>query len=96
MGDIKAKLQEYCDKLNLYLPPKTQNEVDILVSVINELSNNINGCNIYWSREIFIDSGFNDDKCIEILITKPCHFEVSDDIEEHLGIVAKYNYESKS
>ena len=91
MDDIKAKLQEYCDKLNMYIPPQTKNEMDIIIDILNELSNDIKGGNIYWSREIYIDANFDDDKSFEIMITKPCHFEVSDDIEEHPGIVLKYN-----
>lgn len=91
---IIEELQSYCDRLNKYLPCKTQEDVDSLSEILNELFENVKGSRLYWSREIYIDSGFDLEKCMLILIYRNCRFIPVDDIEEHLGIKVIYNYES--
>ena len=86
-------LQSYCDRLNQYLPCKTQEDVDNLADILSEFFENVEGSALYWSREIYIDSGINTNTCTWILTHRECHFVPSDDLEEHLGIMVKYDYE---
>lgn len=93
--DIIKKLQGYCDKMNRYLPCKSQEDVDALYAIINEWLEEIPGSNFYWSREIYLDSGFDLGKCADIFIHRDCYVVPVDDIEEHLGIKVIYAYEKE-
>lgn len=88
-------LQEYCNKLNQYLPCKSQEDVDNINNILNEVFSTVKGSNLYWSREIFIDAGGDSEKCAWILTHKECKFIPIDDIEEHLGVKVIYKYETE-
>ena len=88
-------LQEYCNKLNQYLPCKSQEDIDNISNILNEVFSTVKGSKLYWSREIFLDTGGDTDKCTLILIHRECKFIPIDDIEEHLGIEVIYKYETE-
>jgi len=92
---LTKTLQSYCDRLNKCLPCKTQEDVDNLYAIMNECINSIEGSMLYWSREIYIDSGFDFEKCGEILVYRECMFVPVNDIEEHIGIKVIYKYEQE-
>ena len=95
MKEIIKTLQVYCDKLNQYLPCKSQEDVDNITNILNEFFQNVKDSHLYWSREIYIDSGFNSDNCAYILTHRNCLFVPTDDIEEHLGLTVIYEYEKE-
>lgn len=88
-------LQEYCNKLNQHLPCKNQEDIDIINSLLNELFEKVEGSLLYWSRKIYIDGGFDDEKCRYIATHSNCKFVIVDDIEEHLGVKVIYDYEQE-
>lgn len=88
-------LEEYCDKLNQYLPCKSQEDIDMINSLLTELFERVEGSVLYWSRKIYIDGGFDDEKCRYIATHSNCKFVVVDDIEEHLGVKIIYDYEQE-
>ena len=88
-------LEDYCNKLNQYLPCKSQEDIDILNSLLTELFEKVEGSALYWSRKIYIDGGFDDEKCRYIATHSNCKFIPVDDIEEHLGVKVIYDYEQE-
>lgn len=88
-------LQSYCDRLNQYLPCKSQDDVDSLNDIINEMKENIKDSNLYYSRKMYIDSGFDFEKCGWLVSHKDCKFVPVNDIEEHIGVKAMYSYEEE-
>ena len=95
----KQEIQDYvtaaCERLNALLPCKSQEDVDGMTEILKELfSLPIEPQpKMYWDREIWIDSGFNDEKCIKMLIyTDRLCFVPSDDWEEHPGVEVKYKF----
>lgn len=97
MSSSKTKLinilQDYCNRLNEYLPCKCQEDIDKLNEIFAELCDKVKGCNLYFSREIYIMSGFDFEQCRYIATHSECHFVPVYDIEEHIGVKAIYNYE---
>lgn len=89
-------LQGYCDRLNEHMPCKSQEDVDVLYNILDELFDTIKGSYLYWSRKIFIDSYFNDEKCSYIMTHKQCMFVPIYDIEEHIGVKVIYKYEKEA
>lgn len=87
-------MEALCKKMNDLIPCKTQEDEQQLKQLIREMIDSrqeypLN--NLYYDREIYIDSGFRDVKMWEI-VTKSgkVQFEPSDDPTEHPGIVARY------
>lgn len=88
-------MQELCDKLNSHLPCKSQEDVDTISNMLKEHFDKHPKHKIYWSRKVFIDSGFDDEMCFKMLIKRvDMHFVPSEDKEEHPGIVVRYKYEN--
>ena len=88
------KISELCAKLNAHLPCKTQKDIDGLTMMLKENIDEVPERHIYWSREIFIDAGFKDEQCMNILIhSDNVIFVPSEDPTEHPGIVVRYKYE---
>jgi len=92
---LTKELQSYCDRLNQYLPCKSQEDVDNLNVILSELFEKIKRSELYYSRKIYIDSGFDFDKCAWIISHKEVQFIPVNDIEEHIGVKAIYNYEKE-
>ena len=89
---LKNKLGEYCERLNQCLPVKSQNDIDSLNNILTEAVENIPGYNLFWHRDIFLDCNGDNEKMRNLVAkTDKVHFEVSDDIEEHIGVIVKYN-----
>ena len=85
-------LDEICKELNSHLPVMSDEDITFLNEIINEAYDTIPGFNIYWDRQIYIDCGFDDEKMHDIVTqTDKVHFEPSDDVEEHNGVVVRYN-----
>ena len=97
---LKNELQEYyvelCNRLNACIPCKTQKDVDTMSALLQEMVDSPPKTpkpQLYWNREVWIDCGFDSEKCTLLLTkTDKLYFEPSDDIEEHPGVVAKYKW----
>lgn len=95
----KKEIQDYfvdlCDKLNSCIPCKSQEDVDKMTSLLEDMTYFPSDFKpqIYWDREVWIDSGFNDEVCMNMLIkTDKLYFEPSDDMSEHPGVAVKYKW----
>ena len=89
---MKRKLNKICKEINSILPCKDNNDLYKVKEIIEKARKEIPDFNLYYHRDIYINSGFDQQKMVEISIKSGmCHFEPSDDIEEHIGIIAKYN-----
>ena len=87
-------MKELCDKLNAHLPCKSQADVDELTRLLRENIDSDPDLHIYWSREIYIDAGFDKDKCTLIMINSDnVVFVPSEDPVEHPGVVVRYKHE---
>lgn len=93
--EIQDYFTELCDKLNSCIPCKSQSDVDKMTELLGEMVDfptNVKP-QIYWDREVWIDSGFNDEVCMNMLIkTDKLYFEPSDDITEHPGVWVRYKW----
>jgi len=93
-------MESLCKKLNGLIPCKTQEDEQELRRLIREMIDarqDYPHNNLYYDREIYIDSGFRDAKMWEI-VTKSgkVQFEPSDDPAEHPGVVARYKEQFKT
>ena len=96
IAKITKELQGYCDRLNEHMPCKSQEDVDTITGIMDELFGKVKGFCLYWSRKIFIDGGFDDEKCRYIMTHRECMFVPVCNIEEHIGIKVIYKYEKES
>lgn len=92
---LTKTLQSYCDRLNQYLPCKSQEDVDNLNDILSELFKKVNGSELYYSRKMYIDSGFDFEKCGWLISHKDVYFVPVNDVEEHIGVKAMYRYEEE-
>lgn len=93
--EMQKILQEYCDRLNQYLPCKSQEDVDNISNILNEVFSTVKGSRLYWSREIFIDTDGDTAKCAWVLTHGEVYFVPINDIEEHIGVKVIYSYEKE-
>lgn len=86
----KDFFQDICDRLNSMLPCTDED-----ISEVNELINDVYnvGGELYFSRKIYINNNFDEEKIHDLIFTDKITFVVSDDMEEHPGIKYKYNNE---
>lgn len=71
-----------------------QEDVDALTRLLQEHIDSFPERRIYWSREIYIDAGFDKDKCTLIMIhSDNVVFVPSEDPVEHPGVVVRYKHE---
>lgn len=80
-----------CNKLNKLIPCKTQEDIDNLKSILEDIfehdDNDLYYNQIYWDRELYIDCGCNFDNCKKMLIySDKLMFEPSEDPKYHPGI----------
>ncbi len=86
----KDNMKVYCDEMNKIIKENKEDRVarlnEIMCKVFKE------GGDLYWDRELYIDCNGDDDKIKELVRTSDkVHFEPSDDPQEHLGVVVRYN-----
>ena len=83
------KIQEFCNKVNILL--ENNNPKDI-VGIIDEMENNIQDADLYWSRSVYITCKCNSLFCWETLLEHPEWFKcvTSDDPDEHPGLTIKF------
>lgn len=87
-------MKELCEELNKHLPCRSQDDVDALTKLLQENIDAYPERRIYWSREIYIDAGFNEDRCLNILIhSDKVLFVPSEDPVEHPGLAVRYKHE---
>lgn len=88
--------KRFVNKLNKFIPCKCQEDVDNIFKLLEEMTT----CdedewpknNLYWDRELYIDCNGDRDKLWDVLIhTDKVHFELSEDKDEHPGVVVRYN-----
>lgn len=93
--ELKERISKTCDKLNSIIPCKTQqdvNEMTVLLQEVFDLPVKLKP-RLYWNREVWMDCGLDTDKCTMMLIcTDKLCFEPSDDMQEHPGITVKYKW----
>ena len=95
----KEKLQEYveyaCARLNALIPCGSQADVDEMNAILAALFSLDTSpkSQMYWDRDVWIDSGFNDDTCVNALVyTDKLCFVPSDDMDEHPGVIVRYRW----
>ena len=96
--DKKKYFSDLCEKLNTLIPCKNQKDIDEMTNLLQDMVDFPSQVKpqIYWDREVWIDSGFNDEVCMNMLIkTDKLYFEPSDDITEHPGVWVKYKWMKK-
>lgn len=97
MKTEKMKMKLLCEKLNAHLPCKSQQDVDALNNLINEMRNANPDSGLYFDREIFIDANFNNELMRKItMYSGKVQFEPSNDPTEHPGVVVRYKEEYKT
>lgn len=84
-----------CNKLNKLIPCKTQEDIDKLTSMLEDIlahdDNDLYYNQLYWDREVYIYCGCNSDSCKEMLIhSDKLMFEPSDDQKYYPGIRVTY------
>jgi hypothetical protein len=93
--DKKKYFSDLCEKLNTLIPCKNQKDIDEMTNLLQDMVDFPSQVKpqIYWDREVWMDSGFNDEICMNMLIkTDKLYFEPSDDINEHPGVWVKYKW----
>ena len=93
--DKKKYFSDLCEQLNSLLPCKSQEDVDKMTALLQDMVDFPSQAKsqIYWDRNVWIDSGFNDEVCMDMLIkTDKLYFEPSDDLTEHPGVWVKYKW----
>lgn len=93
--DKKKYFTELCEQLNVLIPCKTQKDIDTMTKLLQDMVDFPSQVKsqIYWDRNVWIDSGFDDNKCMDLLIkTDKLYFEPSDDLTEHPGVWVRYKW----
>lgn len=93
--DKKKYFSDLCEKLNALVPCKSQEDVDKMTALLQDMVDFPSQAKsqIYWDRNVWIDSGFNDEVCMDMLIkTDKLYFEPSDDLTEHPGVWVRYKW----
>ena len=89
---MKRKLNKICKELNQHLPVKSQEDIDSLNSILAKACEEIPEFRMYWHRDIYINCGFDNKKMRNLVRNGGnVHYEVVDDLEEHIGVIVKYN-----
>lgn len=91
----KKYFSDLCERLNSLIPCKNQKDIDKMTELLQDMVDFPSQVKpqIYWDREVWIDSGFNDEICMNMLIkTDKLYFEPSEDITEHPGVWVKYKW----
>ena len=85
----QEETQEYCDRLNTLITKKKDGFIDEVNEIVNEIYQL--GGEMYWDRQIYIDSDFDDETMHDLVVSSDkVNFVPSDDMEEHPGIVVRY------
>ncbi len=89
-------MKPLCRKLNAIIPIKCEEDKDKLNALIYDMYSQVEGFNLYFNRELYIDCGLDDKKMKEFTLhSGRVHFEPSDDPMEHPGITVRYNDEKQ-
>ena len=92
---MATKFQRVCNKLNKILDNRLENREEF-IDMINDIINKEvfeKGGDLYWSRELFIDSNFDTEKCREMIHRNDVMFRDTKDPVEHPGITLCYKNE---
>lgn len=92
-------MKKLCKQLNALIPIKEVEDVNKLNDLLNEMyGQTLDGVNYSMSldREVYIDSGCNDDKIRNMLLhSGKLHFEPNEDPTEHPGVVVRYKSDNQ-
>ena len=81
--------KRFCNALNKHIPFKNEDDRNIVNDMIWEMYQN--GGALYWDRELFIDCDCSDEAKRDLLrFSDKVHFEPSEDVSEHPGVVVRY------
>jgi hypothetical protein len=92
---MATKFQRTCNKLNKILDNRPENQkefIDIINDIIEKEVFNKGG-NLYWGRELFIDSNFDTEECRKKIHRNDVMFKDTRDPVEHPGITLCYKFE---
>ena len=90
---MKGKYRKFvnlCGKINKILPCKSETDIDKLNAAIYKMYQIDENASVYYNRQLYIDCNCQKAKMREFLFTDKVHFEASEDVEEHPGIVLRY------
>ena len=84
-----------CSKLNKILENRPENREEFIGKINEIIYNEVFQCGggLYWSRELFIKCGTNDELCRKEIYTNKVMFVPTDDPVEHPGITLAYKPE---
>lgn len=92
---MATKFQRTCNKLNKILDNRPENQkefIDIINDIIEKEVFNKGG-DLYWGRELFIDSNFDTEECRKKIHRNDVMFRDTRDPVEHPGITLCYKSE---
>lgn len=90
---MEQKFQNYCDRLNSALQIVDKESMkNALNAIIAEMYNEFEDSNLYFSRDTYIANKFDGNEIKKDLLNHPADytFEVSDDLDEHPGVVINF------
>ena len=84
-----------CNKLNKILDNRPESQSEFIDTINEIIYNEVFQCggDLYWNRELFIDSGANDELSRKMIYTNKVMFIPSDNPIEHPGITMAYKPE---
>ena len=84
-----------CNKLNKILDNRPENKVEFIDKINHIIEEEVfsKGGDLYWERELFIDSNFDTEKCREMIHRSDVMFRDTKDPVEHPGITLCYKNE---
>ena len=84
-----------CNKLNKILDKRPESREEFIDAINEIIYNEVFQCDgdLYWNRELFIDSGADDELCRKMIYTDKVMFVPTNDPIEHPGITMTYKPE---
>ena len=93
----RTYLRKKAAEINKHLPCKDQTDIDALAALIEETCSyrkDYPHYQLYWDREVYIDAGFDGDRCSYIMCFDKNIVVVAkvDDMVEHPGLTVTYKF----
>ena len=92
---MTTKFQKVCDELNKILENRPENHEEFINMINDIIAKKVfdKGGDLYWGRELFIDSNFDTEECRKKIHRTDVMFRDTKDPVEHPGITLCYKSE---
>ena len=88
-------LQRVCNKVNTLVPCKDDSDVMGIIREMMDYNPRPYNFDVYWNRDLYMRCDFHSDKAWDVFLhTELTEAVVSDDMQEHPGIVIQLKQES--